>query len=217
MSMLHVLDMDGTLLRNTTASLEIARALDCLDDVEFLEEAFAEGSMDSHFFAAALLKLWSELTPAIVDEVFSSAPWIGGLTDVLTDIRYRGERSVVVTLSPDFFAAKLVSFGADEVVASHFPALPFTGATGFERAAILAPADKVTAVDRIRTRLGYTRFQCIAYGDSSSDIPLFSKLDHTVAVNADRRLRSLARHRYDGEDLREAYQMARSALEAQPS
>ncbi|WP_329549043.1 HAD-IB family phosphatase [Streptomyces sp. NBC_01356] len=208
MSRLHVFDMDGTLLRGTTASLEIARRLGCATDLVRLEESFAAGAVDPFGFASEVCRLWRGLTPRITQEVFDRAPWIGGLHEVLADIRRRGERSVVVTLSPDFFADRLAAFGVDEVVASRFPTLPLT--TAPDPAGILAPGGKVTAVDRIRRVQGIDRNSCVAYGDSGSDIPLFRELGHTVAVNATASLRELARFHYDGDDLREAYRLARA-------
>ncbi|MFI7020009.1 HAD family hydrolase [Streptomyces sp. NPDC050164] len=206
MSRLHVFDMDGTLLRGTTASLEIARRLGCLPDLLRLEADFAAGAVDTRGFAAEICRLWHELTPELAADVFARAPWIDGLAHVLADIRRRGERSIVVTMSPDFFANRLRAYGIDEVVASRFPPLPLRAAP--DPAGILTPADKVTAVERVRTALGLTRDSCIAYGDSGSDIPLFQELNHTVAVNADHALRALARYQYDGNDLRVAYRIA---------
>ncbi|MGW3408362.1 HAD family hydrolase [Streptomyces sp. NPDC000888] len=209
MSRLHVFDMDGTLLRGTTASLEIARRLGCATDLVRLEESFATGAVDAFGFASEVCRLWRGLTPQITQEVFDRAPWIRGLHEVLADIRRRGERSVVVTLSPDFFADRLAAaFGVDEVVASRFPPLPLT--TAPDPAGILTPGGKVTAVDRIRRLQGLDRNSCVAYGDSGSDIPLFHELGHTVAVNATASLRELARFHYDGDDLRGAYRLARA-------
>jgi phosphoserine phosphatase len=206
----HIFDMDGTLLRGSTASLEIARRLGCLPELRRLEAAFASGTVDTRGFAAEVCRLWQELTPGLVEEVFARAPWIGGIADVLADIRRRGERSVVVTMSPDFFASRLTALGADEVVASGFPPLPFRAAP--DPARILTPADKITVADRVRAAAGLDRESCVAYGDSGSDIPLFRELRHTMAVNADDALRSLARYHYDGDDLRVAYQIARDAI-----
>lgn len=210
MSRLHVFDMDGTLLRDSTASLEIARRLDCLPDLVALEESFAAELVDTRAFAAELHRLWHALTPEVVADVFAQSPWIAGLDEVVRDIRARGERSLVITMSPDFFAERLRTRGLDEVVASRFPALPFR--TPLDPAGILTPADKVTAVDRVRRTHGLGRDACVAYGDSGSDVPLFRALAHTVAVNASESLRALARHRYDGDDLRDAYQLARRTM-----
>lgn len=207
MSRLHVFDMDGTLLRGTTASMEIARRLGCLPDLLRLEADFAAGAVDTRGFAAEVCRLWQELTPELAADVFARAPWINGLTRVLADIRRRGERSIVVTMSPDFFADRLRTSGVDEVVASRFPPLPLR--TAPDPAGILTPVDKIAAVDRVRTALGLDRGSCVAYGDSGSDVPLFRELSHTVAVNADAALRALARHRYDGDDLWAAYRIAR--------
>lgn len=208
MSLLHVLDMDGTLLRDTTASLEIAKRLGCLPELIALEAAFGAGALDTRGFAAEICALWQDLTREVVAEAFTEAPWISGLADVLADIRRRGERSIVITMSPDFFAAHLE---ADEVFASAFPALPFGGAIA-DPAGILTPDDKVKIVDRVRAEYGLTRDQCVAYGDSGSDLPLFDALHFTVAVNASAGLRALALLEYDGDDFREAYRQAREAV-----
>ncbi|MEV4359895.1 hypothetical protein [Nonomuraea sp. NPDC049625] len=45
-----------------------------------------------------------------------------------------------------------------------------------------------------------------------SDAPLFRHLPHTVAVNADHHLADLAALDYRGDDLTEAYRLARTLL-----
>ena len=152
MTALHVFDMDGTLLRGTTASLRIASAY-------------------------------------------------GGEA---------GERSTVITMSPDFFAAHLTTWGFDTVTASRFPAPPF--AAPVDPTAILTPLDKVRVVEELRLTYGIDRSRCVAYGDSMSDAPLFRHLDATVAVNADEHLAGLAAVSYRGDDLTEAYALGRAHL-----
>jgi len=44
-----------------------------------------------------------------------------------------------------------------------------------------------------------------------SDAELFALVPETVAVNADHHLAHLARHRYSGADLREAYALVRKS------
>ncbi|MFC9490898.1 HAD family hydrolase [Streptomyces hydrogenans] len=192
---------------NTAAFLKFAPGGGPLHDPVPVAALFAAGIIDTRGFAAALYGLWRELTPAVVAEAFDGAPWIGGLAEVLADIRSRGDRAVVVTMSPDFFAGRLRGLGVDDVVASGFPPPPFRAAP--DPAGILVPEDKVTAVDRLRAALGLGRDACVAYGDSGSDVPLFSVLRHTVAVNATPGLRALAATGYDGDDLRAAYALGR--------
>ncbi|MFD5076484.1 HAD family hydrolase [Streptomyces sp. NPDC058371] len=209
MTRLHLFDMDGTLLRGTTASLEIARTAGCVPELLELEAAFADGRLDTRGFAAALGRLWRGLSPDLVARAFTEAPWMRGLAEVMSDIRRRGEHSVVVTMSPDFFAERLVAFGVDAVAASRFPTLPLR--TAPDPAGILTPADKVDIMDRIRTSWGLDRGSCVAYGDSGSDIPLFRALQDTVAVNAAPAVREIARYHYDGDDLCEAYRIVADA------
>jgi phosphoserine phosphatase len=209
-AVLHVFDMDGTLLHGTTAGLEIARRLGCVSELVELEASFASGTIDTRAFSAAIAALWQGITAEVVAEVFHASPWISGLPDVLADIRRRGEHSLVITMSPDFFADGLRVFGVDEVAASRFPALPLSSIP--DPAWILTPDDKVRIVVEAMARLGLTERSCIAYGDSGSDVPLFRRLPHTVAVNATPELVALAAVSYQGADLREAYRLARSTL-----
>jgi phosphoserine phosphatase len=207
---LHVFDMDGTLLRGTSASLQVARALGDDRDLVALESRFARAEIDSLGFAATIAGLWSELTPEVVAAAFAAGRWLTGIADVCADIRRRGERSAVITMSPDFFATHLLAWGFDDVVASRFPPPPFRSAV--DPAAILTPADKVRVVEELRQRYGVERSRCVAYGDSMSDAPLFRHLDATVAINADAHLEPLAATDYRGDDLTEAYALGRSFL-----
>lgn len=202
--------MDGTLLKGTTASLEIARYLGCADELVGLEVKFAAGEIDTRGFAAAVHSLWQSLTPEAVGEVFSGCPWLNGISEVCADIRSREERSAVITMSPDFFARNLLALGFDAVVASKFPPLPFCEPLCPD--GILTPGDKVRIVDELCATHDLPRSQCVAYGDSMSDAPLFRWLANTVAVNADHYLPELATVSYRGDDLAGAYALGRVLL-----
>jgi phosphoserine phosphatase len=207
---LHVFDMDGTLLRGSSASYQVAQALGNVDDLIALETQLAAGEVDSPGFAVAVHRMWLNLTPALVATAFAASPWLTGIREVCADIRRRGEWSAVITLSPDFFASLLLDLGFDEVVASRFPALPFT--EPIDPAGILNPIDKVRIVDQLRARYGLSRSCCVAYGDSMSDVPLFRQLTATIAVNADEHLDGIAAMSYHGGDLTEAYALARTLI-----
>jgi phosphoserine phosphatase len=202
--------MDGTLLKGTSASLQIARHLGCTEELTGLEARLAAGEIGPRGFAAVVHGLWQSLTRPAVAEVFGACPWLDGIAEVCADIRERGERSVVITLSPDFFARHLLELGFDQVVASRFPALPFR--EPIDPRGILTPGDKVRIVDELRGRHGLPGSRCVAYGDSMSDAPLFRKLAKTVAVNADHHLDGLAAASYRGDDLGGAYALGRALL-----
>jgi phosphoserine phosphatase len=211
MSALHVFDMDGTLLRGTTASIELSRRLDRLEPLAALEAGFAAERISAAEFAAEMRALWTELSPELVAEVVSASPWIDGISAVCGDIADRGERSMLITMSPNFFAEHLLDFGIDVVAASQFPGLPF--AEPIDPTGILEPADKVRLAEAERVAHGLMPHQCVAYGDSMSDLPLFGVLENTVAVNADEGLEQVAAVAYRGESLLEAYAIARELLD----
>lgn len=211
MTALHVFDMDGTLLRGTSASIEISRGVGRLEPLAELERGFAAEEITAAQFAVEMRALWADLTAEQVIQIVADAPWIDGIEDVCADIARRGERSMLITMSPDFFADHLGDRGIDIVRASRFPPLPF--AAPIDPTGILNPVDKVRLAEAERTAHGLPRSACVAYGDSMSDIPLFSALENTVAVNADAALEGAARVAYRGEDLREAYAHGRALLE----
>jgi phosphoserine phosphatase len=214
-TVLHVFDMDGTLLRGSSASLQIAAATGTVTQVAALEAAFAAGRIDTVGFARGVHALWRSLTLDIVAGCYAGSPWLSGIREVCADIRARGERSAVITLSPDFFAQLLLDEGVDEVVASKFPVPPF--ASPVDPAGILTPGDKVRIVDSLLARHGVPRSRCVAYGDSLSDAPLFAFLGaNTVAVNADRHLADLAAAAYVGDDLLGAYALGRGLIDRTP-
>lgn len=210
MGILHIFDMDGTLLRGSTASLQLAEVLSDVPRIITLEAQFAAGDIDTQGFSIAIHQMWRALTTTTVKTAFAASPWLTGIREVCADIRQRGERSAVITMSPDFFANHLRDLGFDEVVASRFPPLPFT--TPLDPDGILTPADKVRVTEELRARYALAPSRCVAYGDSMSDAPLFRHLSLTVAVNADHHLAGLAAASYRGDDLSGAYDLARTLI-----
>jgi phosphoserine phosphatase len=213
MTALFVFDLDGTLLPGSTASLELAAALGAVDDLHALEAQFSAGGLDTRGFAAAVHDLFGRLEGDQVAAAFGTSRLLARVTDVFADIRARGERSLVVTMSPDFYAGQLVGLGCDAVHASRFPAPPYAGVV-FDPSGILTPDDKPRLVTDELAAASIAPDRCVAFGDSMSDAPLFRALRHTVAVNADDHLLDLAAAHYTGDDLWAAYELGRSLLDA---
>lgn len=199
---LFAFDMDGTLLIKTTACLEIAKAAGTLDQLHMLEKQFADGEIDAFGFAKQIGALWGMLDEQIVRTAFEATPKLDKIKDVTALIRRAGGTSCLITMSPDFYAHLFYDYGFDFIGASQFPRsleeeiLP-------ER--ILNPKDKAVIVRTWCNQLGLEMNNCVAFGDSMSDYLLFKELEHTVSVNGDPTLRTLARYHYDGLDLHDAF------------
>ena len=135
----HIFDMDGTLLRGTTASLLLASVLGQEAELEALETRFAGGGHTNVDFALTLHAAWGVVPAAAAAAAFEAAPLLDNIEAVLSDIHERGERACLITMSPDYFAELFLPLGFDAVYASRFPR---DAETPFDAGAILAFEDK---------------------------------------------------------------------------
>jgi phosphoserine phosphatase len=199
---LFVFDMDGTLLIKTTACIEIAKAAGTLDQLHTLEQRFADGEIDAFYFARQLGVLWGVIDRELVRTAFEATPKLDNIRTVTDLIRRGGGKSGLITMSPDFYAHLFYDFGFDFIGASQFPS---NAEEEILPEKILNPKDKAVIVQKWCDELGLEMKRSVAFGDSMSDYLLFQELEHTVAVNADTTLKSLARYHYEGSDLHDAF------------
>jgi phosphoserine phosphatase len=206
---LFVFDMDGTLLIGTTACIEIAKVSGTLDQLHILEQKFAAGEIDAFCFAQHIGALWGMVDEQVVRTAFEATPKLTNIKAVTDLIRRGGGKSGLITMSPDFYANLFYEYGFDFIRASQFPR---GSHEEVKRENILNPKDKARIVEIWCKRLGFELNQCVAFGDSLSDYLLFKELEHTVSVNGDPTLRSLARYHYEGSDLHDAFLIICNAL-----
>lgn len=204
MGKLHIFDMDGTLMKGS-ACLHISDHVGKLAEVNQIEEAWVRGEVGHVEFFELCLPLWGKISDADVDEIFAKSPWQKNIRKVFGDIAARGEYSAVVTMSPMFFANRLLRWGVTtahgaEVFGGEIP----------DPECVLTPDSKVDIVHRLIQKYGVSASDCIAYGDSSSDVPLFKVLPNTVAINGSSAVKQLSAASYDGDDIWEAYMIGRS-------
>ncbi|MEV3852855.1 HAD-IB family phosphatase [Streptomyces sp. NPDC050095] len=204
---LHLFDLDGTLLPGTTAPVQISRQLGLEAETRALDAEIGAQLIGPPEYARRIHALWAQLTADHVTAAFDGAPWLGGIRETWAEIRESGDYCAVVSLSPSFFVERLKGWGAHAAYGSAFPAVPF--AEPVDPAGVLSAATKVKIADRLCEEFEVDRADCIAYGDSYSDVELFGAVPVSVAVNADRHVVGLATHSYVGRDLREAYELVR--------
>lgn len=214
MSKLHVFDMDGTLLRGASVE-EISRQLGCFDDAYALEQSYLRGEVsdsDGPQWWARVLDLWASATEEELDNAFDNSPWMVRIQDVFADISARKEHSVVISQSPFFVVRRLERWGAHAIYATNVEPGVLCSVDD-----LLTSQDKVRITWRLLAEHGIAEADCVAYGDSTSDVDLFGALGKCVAVNADARIRSMATASYDGTDFWEAYSIGRRLLSEVPS
>ncbi|MFF1261392.1 MULTISPECIES: HAD family hydrolase [unclassified Streptomyces] len=209
MARLHLFDLDGTLLHGTSAPVEISRQLGLEAETVALDREIGAQRIGPPEYARRVHALWERLTPEHVTAAFEGAPWLTGIRETWAEIRARGEYCAVVSLSPSFFVERLTGWGAHAAYGSRFPAVPFTEPV--DPSGVLSAAAKVKIADRLCEQFGVSRADCLAYGDSLSDVELFGAVPVSIAINADQHVATLATHSYVGRDLWEAYELVRHA------
>jgi phosphoserine phosphatase len=191
----------------STASYEISKVVGAQEAVVAIEQGWRAGEISDVGFWDRCLPLWEGIDDALIDHAFNAAPWMDGIELVFADIAVRAEHSVVITQSPQFFVDRLLSWGAENTYGTQV--VPGGSASEHQ---LISAEDKADIVANLLTRYGLDESSCVAYGDSTSDVPLFKWLPHTVAVNANEQIRQLASTTCDGTDLREVYRAGRALL-----
>lgn len=201
--------MDGTLL-DSTATLELTGFFDQRAVGVDIETRWGTGQISDDEFWQTLLDICEHATDSEIDTVFSHANWLSGIAATFEDIRSRDEVAIVISQSPGFFVDRLRQWGAHETYGSDVVL-----GQPLAQNATLSPAAKVTITRSVLDRYSLTPDDCVAYGDSSSDVELFGWLKNTVAVNASSpAVADLAAVKYHGFDLYDAYALGRDLLNA---
>jgi phosphoserine phosphatase len=205
---LYIFDMDGTLLPNTTASLEISKITGHTEELETLEAHYKDKKIDSCQFATTIHQMWGALPYHIILKAFHKCPKIQNIPEVLAHISKEGNISCLMTSSPHFFANLFYDYGFNYVFSSQMLNLA-KGSLHIEK--ILKPEDKPLFAEHLCSKLALDYKASIAFGDSMTDVPLFQSLHHTISVNGDERVRPYAKHHYEGMDLMHAYEVANTS------
>jgi phosphoserine phosphatase len=209
MTCLHIFDMDGTLLVGS-ACLEISRSFGVLDETIAIEETWARGEISDYGFWEQCLPLWDGITDEQIDRAFEESPWLDGIDKVFADIQTRKENSIVISQSPKFFVERIQRWGLNH---AHGALVTPGNSAGAEQ--IVTKEDKLKITKSLMSKLNLSFDNCVAYGDSSSDLELFKTLSNTVAINANETIRELAQVSYEGSSIWDGYSLGRSLLDKQ--
>lgn len=187
---LVIFDLDGTIIRDSTAAQAISVAAGTLNDVQLLEAAYRVGEVDSMQFSRQALELWGPDYLRYFETAWRSVSKIDGVAAAVAGLRDLGIVTCLLTMAPVEFARLVGDF--DHIHGSQY---------GVQ---ILNPEHKPQIAGQIQAAIGAADDDVVALGDSASDVPLFEKYQRTIAVNATPDLLALARHSYFGSSLLDA-------------
>ncbi|HUN49669.1 MAG TPA: HAD-IB family phosphatase [Candidatus Sulfotelmatobacter sp.] len=193
-------DMDGTLIRGTTASLFMAERLGNLAAVQELERRFDTGEITAATFADAVAHSHLDLLYVDLCRHFDRLPLIAGIAETVAALRRRGIICVIATVSYAFYARVLAErFAFDGHCGAEMHELDgkLTG-----RMARHIDADgKRAFVEGTARRHGIAMRDVAHVGDSLSDLPTFAAVGKAIAINATANARAAAHHALDTDNL----------------
>lgn len=204
MKKLYIFDMDGTLLPQTTAMLEIAAMTGHTEELKELERQLSLRQIDNIQFAKNVYDLWQTLPEEAVKDCFVKTPKLKNIERALEKIASHHGVPCLITSAPHFFANHFQAYGFDHIYAANYLCIK-TGKLNLEN--ILYPRDKPHIANELCSRLNVNFEESVAFGDSLSDVVLFQKLRETVSINGDHHIKDHAKHHYAGDDLLEALEL----------
>lgn len=198
---LACLDLDRTLVRGTSVSQHLADRLGQSEEMAELERRYAAGEISNSVVADEQARSYAGIPLPELVEKLDDVPCIRGIDATLAALRERGVESVLGTVT--------WSFAAEEFGRRHrFAAVSGTEVDldpgGVPTGAVkryFDEWDKVKFVASYCEAKGIDLSECIAVGDSRSDVPLFEAVGFSVALNATPQARKAATVSLDTEDL----------------
>lgn len=194
------LDLDGTLLPKTSVSLFLADALGRTMALSDLERRFRVGEISNAVIADRSARWFAGMTRAQVWRYLEGAPWISGIAATVETLRSQGFQIILGTITWRF-AAEFVQhrYLLDAVSGTEMKEIDGRLAGSVSRH--FDENDKLRFVAQFCAERGFELSQCVAIGDSRSDVPLFRSAGLAIAFNATDDARAAADVAVDGNDL----------------
>jgi phosphoserine phosphatase len=194
-------DMDGTLIRNTDSVRYLCalnRKTGDFDEVRRLEDLKKISWIDADYRKAALIRGLE--VEKVEDEFEEGIELIQNVGRVLAYLRGRRIKTVLVTAGPIQVADILkMKYGFDEVHGSIYDVRDkkFTGSITTH----LGNTGKLHILEDFCKRHSIGLNQCVAIGDSESDIEVFNNCGRSIAINYSEALEGMASEYVTTDDL----------------
>lgn len=185
-------DMDGTIIRNIDSVrylCTINKSLDELEKIERLEDNRSISWIEADYLKSELIK--GLALRDVKDQFNDNIELIRNLDLVLAYLREKNIKSVLVTSGPiqvaDILGAK---FGFEEIYGSLYETKErkFTG----KILSHLGSKGKVQSLNEFCVKYNIRPEQCVAVGNSESDIDIFKECGRSIAINYSEELKGKA-------------------------
>lgn len=194
-------DLDGTLVRSTSVSRHLADRFGQSEQMEMLERRYAAGEISNSIVAEEQARAYRDMPLPQVVAALEDIVCIGGIDDTLHALRERGIESILGTVTWSFAGEEFRRRHGFLAASGTEIALDSDGVLTGEVERHFDEWDKLEFVRSYCRERAIDLGECIAIGDSRSDIPLFEAVGFSVALNATPQAREAASVTIDTEDL----------------
>jgi phosphoserine phosphatase len=185
-------DLDGTLVQATSISQHLADHFGQSAQMAELERRYAAGDITNAVVADEQAAMYGGMPLAQVVEALDDVPCIEGIDATVDTLRKQGLDSLLCTVT--------WSFAAEEFCKRHGFAKGSGTQIDLESDGTLTGKvrryfdewDKLEFVRSYCAEAGVELGDCIAIGDSRSDVPLFEAVGFSIAINATEQARKAA-------------------------
>lgn len=194
-------DLDGTLVRRTSVSQHLADRLGHGVLMAELERRYATGEISNSVVAEETARSYRGIPLPELVEKLGDIPCIEGIDSTLTTLRERGIECLLGTVTGSFAAEEFGRRHGFAAVSGTEIELDSVGIPTGEVKRHFDERDKLEFVAAYCKANHLDLADCIAVGDSRSDVPLFGAVGFSVALNATPQAREAASVAIDTEDL----------------
>jgi phosphoserine phosphatase len=193
-------DLDGTLLPNNSVSLWLAQRMGHGPEMQRLEDRFLSGEISNLVIADATALWFRGRHTGEIWDLLAMARWIDGVQPTIAALRARGLSVILGTITwriaGEFLRAR---HGFDDVSGTEMEIRDDVLTGRVTR--YFDEFDKRRFVENFCRAQGVSLEECVAIGDSRSDIPLFREVGLAIAFNGTPAARAAAHVSVDGPDL----------------
>jgi phosphoserine phosphatase len=180
----------------------LAQHLGQAEAVAELERAFTAGEISDSVVADRSAAWLAGRTTSEIRTALAAGSWIDGIDETLQTLSDAGTHVLLATITWRF-AAELLRERYGFAAVSGTELQNIDGVIGGNVTRYFDKYDKARFVEDWCAERGFTMAQVAAVGDSRSDVPLFGRVDRSVALNATLEARRAASCVIDTEDLRD--------------
>jgi phosphoserine phosphatase len=194
-------DLDGTLVRGTTVSRHLADRFGQSEQMAELERRYATGEISNSVVAAEQARNYRGIPLSQVVGKLSDIVCIDGIDSTLTTLHERGIESLLGTVTWTFAAEEFGRRHRFAAVSGTEIDLDSSGVPTGGVKRHFDEWDKLKFVASYCEANGIDLAECVAVGDSRSDVPLFEAVGFSIALNATSQAREAASVALDTENL----------------